>query len=64
MGVSKNRRGPRKWMVKIMGKPYFSMDDLGGRPTPIFGLTPMCFCLRRDCDQCSVIFALTFKGYE
>ena len=22
------------------GKPYFLMDDLGGRPTPIFGLTP------------------------
>ena len=22
-------------------KPYFLMDDLGGRPTPIFGLTPI-----------------------
>ena len=22
------------------GKPYFLMDDLGGRPTPIIGLTP------------------------
>ena len=32
MGVSKNRGTP-KWMVKINGKPYFLMDDLGGKPT-------------------------------
>ena len=35
MGVSKNRGGPPKWMVKIMENP---MDDLGGKPT-IFGNT-------------------------
>ena len=34
-GVSKNRGGPPKWMVKIMENP-FKMDDLGGKPT-IFG---------------------------
>ena len=33
MGVSKNRGGPPKWMVKIMENPI-KMDDLG---TPIFG---------------------------
>ena len=33
MGVSKNRGTP-KWMVQI-GKPYFLMDDLGGKPTII-----------------------------
>ena len=31
MGVSKNRGIP-KWMV-YSGKPYFLMDDLGGKPT-------------------------------
>ena len=31
MGVSKNRGTP-KWMV-YNGKPYFLMDDLGGKPT-------------------------------
>ena len=36
IGVSKNRGAPPKWMVKIMGKPYCLMDDLGGKPT-IFG---------------------------
>ena len=30
MDVSKNRGGPPKWMVKIVEKPYFWMDDLGG----------------------------------
>ena len=34
MGVSKNRGTP-KWMV-YNGKPYFLIDDLGGKPT-IFG---------------------------
>ena len=34
LGVSKNRGTP-KWMV-YNGKPYFLMDDLGGKPT-IFG---------------------------
>ena len=34
VGVSKNRRTP-KWMV-YNGKPYFLMDDLGGKST-IFG---------------------------
>ena len=24
------------------GKPYFLMDDLGGKTTPIFGSTPKC----------------------
>ena len=33
MGVSKNRGGPPKWMVKIMENPI-KMDDLGGT-TPI-----------------------------
>ena len=37
MGVSKNRGGPPKWMVKIMENPI-KMDDLGGKPT-IFGNT-------------------------
>ena len=36
MDVSKNRGTP-KWMV-YNGKPYQSMDDLGGKPT-IFGNT-------------------------
>ena len=36
MGVSENR-GTSKWMV-YNGKPYFLMDDLGGKPT-IFGNT-------------------------
>ena len=30
---------PPKWMVKINGKPYFLMDDLGVKPT-IFGKPP------------------------
>ena len=34
LGVSKNRGGPPKWMVKIMENPI-QMDDLGG--TTIFG---------------------------
>ena len=34
---SKNRGGyPQKWMFEKNGKPYFLMDDLGGKPT-IFG---------------------------
>ena len=37
-GVSKNRGTP-KWMV-YNGKPYFLMDDLGGKPT-IFRNTHM-----------------------
>ena len=36
LGVSKNRGGPPKWMVKIMENPI-QMDDLGG--TIIFGNT-------------------------
>ena len=41
MGVSKNRGGPPKWMVKIMENPI-KMDDLGGfTTTPIFGNTQM-----------------------
>ena len=36
MGVSKNS-GTLNGMVKIMGKPYFLMDDLGGKQTTIFG---------------------------
>ena len=37
MGVSKNRGGkPPKWMVKINGKPYEQMDDLG---VPLFSET-------------------------
>ena len=32
MGVSKNRGGPPKSMVKIMENPI-KMDDLGGKPT-------------------------------
>ena len=40
MGVNPKIVGkPPKWMVKIMvWKPYFLMDDLGGKP-PIFGNT-------------------------
>ena len=36
LGVSKNRGGPPKWMVKFInnGKPYFLMDDLGGFNPP------------------------------
>ena len=37
----KNRGGPPKWMVYFMENPI-KMDDFGG-PTPIFGLTPLCF---------------------
>ena len=36
MGVSKNRGGPPKWMVKIMENPI-KMDDLG---VPLFLETP------------------------
>ena len=36
LGVSENGGKPPKWMVKIMEKPYFLMDDLGGKPT-VFG---------------------------
>ena len=39
MGVSKNSGTP-KWMVYFMENP-FKMDDLGGKTTPIFGLTPI-----------------------
>ena len=35
-GVSKNKGGPPKWMVKIMENPIFFMDDFGVKPT-IFG---------------------------
>ena len=38
MGVSKNRGGPPKWMVKIMEHPI-KMDFSGGVP-PIFGKHP------------------------
>ena len=37
MGVSKNR-GTLKMDGENNGKPYFLMDDLGGKPT-IFGNT-------------------------
>ena len=39
MGVSKNRGGPSKWMVKIMKNPI-KMDDLG---VPLFLETPKSF---------------------
>ena len=42
MGVSKNRGGPPKWMVKIMENPI-KMDDLG---VPLFLETPKCFFFR------------------
>ena len=32
LGVSKNRGGPPKWMVKIMENPM-KLDDLGGKPS-------------------------------
>ena len=38
LGVSKNRGGPPKWMV-YNGKPYFQMDDSGGK-NPLFSETP------------------------
>ena len=41
MGVSKNRGGPPKWMVKIMVPNPIQMDDLGGKTTTIFGSTPI-----------------------
>ena len=40
MGVSENRGKTPKWMVKIMEKPYFLMDDLGGF-NPLFSETPI-----------------------
>ena len=47
MGVSKNRGIP-KWMI-YNGKPYYFMDDLGGKPT-IFGNIPTnCCCLGWFC---------------
>ena len=47
-GVSKNRGKPPKIKMdgENKGKPYFLMDDLGGRPTPIFGSTPSFFSTR------------------
>ncbi len=47
MGVSKNRGGPPKWMVKIMENPI-KMDDLG---VPLFLETPTCSSLK--CHICS-----------
>ena len=41
LGVSKNRGGLPKWMVKIMeNKPYENGMIWGGKKPPIFGLTP------------------------
>ena len=40
MGVSINSRYP-KMDGENHGKPYEQMDDLGGKTTPIFGLTPI-----------------------
>ena len=41
MGVSKNRGVSPKMDGENNGKPYFQMDDLGGKP-PIFGNTHIC----------------------
>ena len=38
MGVSKNRGVSPKMDGEINGKPYFLMDDMGGKPTN-FGST-------------------------
>ena len=40
LGVSKNSGKTPKWMV-YKGKPYEQMDDLGGKTTPIFGLSDL-----------------------
>ena len=39
-GVSKNRGKTTKMDGLFHGRLYFSMDDLGGKTPPIFGLTP------------------------
>ena len=36
MEIQKKGGNPQKWMFEKNGKPYFLMDDLGGKPT-IFG---------------------------
>ena len=43
MGVSKNRGKNPKMDGENNGKPYFSMDDLGGKPT-IFGNIFVAYC--------------------
>ena len=43
MGVSKNRGGPPKWMVKIMENPV-KMDDLGGTITINYFWNPYLAC--------------------
>ena len=54
VGVSKNRRGPPKWMVKIMENPIFQWMIWGEGPPLFLGWHPCVFCLRRDCDQWSL----------
>ena len=57
MGVSKNRGGPPKWMVKIMENPI-KMDDLG---VPLFWKHPYCknwgraelWCFSAKINTCS-----------
>ena len=54
LGVSKNNGTP-KWMVKIMGKPYFLMDDLG---VPLFSETPI-YEKKRLGSSCPIFSYLT-----
>ncbi len=52
------------------GKPYFLMDDLGGRPTPIFGSTPKCVFFHQALAQFSFLMgafeygAVCFVGWS
>ena len=54
MGVSKNRGGPPKWMVKIMENPI-EIDDLG---VPLFLQTPI------YCDFSLCFFLLMRFSHE
>ena len=61
MGVSKNRGGPPKWMVKRMENPI-KMDDLGGKP-PIFGNIHV-YCLKRTNTQALSIQETPVDAYS
>ena len=67
MGVSKNRGGPPKVMVKILQKPYEQMDDLGGFQPPIFGNTHKVITIFREAKSTKVlsmfIFTPTWENY-
>ena len=52
LGVSKNRGGPPKWMVKIMVPNPLEIHDLG---VQFFLETPICFS-GTSCKNCIVFF--------